>query len=86
MCAAPDAKWCACRTPSALQALAGIRPTTGLVSRKGIVPLDNYRDTGGPMGRTVYDIALAMNSLTGACLPPSRRGLLLRCLCIPCMA
>lgn len=53
------------RTPAAFQSLVGIRPTIGLNSRKGVVPLDYYRDSVGPLGRTVTDVALVFQALPG---------------------
>lgn len=54
------------RIPSSFNALVGIRPTTGLVSREGVIPLDLYRDTVGPMARTVSDAALTLDALAGS--------------------
>ena len=42
--------------PSSVNALAGIKPTVGLVSRSGIIPISATQDTAGPMARTVTDI------------------------------
>jgi len=54
------------RMPSAHNALAGLRPTVGLVSRTGIVPNNSIRDTAGPMTRTVDDLARVLDALVGA--------------------
>ncbi|MDF2918241.1 MAG: Asp-tRNAAsn/Glu-tRNAGln amidotransferase subunit [Microbacterium sp.] len=54
------------RVPSSYNALVGIRPTVGLVSREGVLPLDEYRDTIGPMTRTVSDAALSLDALAEA--------------------
>jgi amidase len=54
------------RMPSAHTALAGIRPTVGLVSRTGMVPLNSVRDTAGPMARTVADMTAFLDVLAGA--------------------
>ncbi|MFV9425157.1 amidase family protein [Microbacterium sp. S1037] len=54
------------RVPSSYNALVGIRPTVGLVSREGVLPLDEYRDTIGPMTRTVSDAALTLDALAEA--------------------
>jgi len=54
------------RVPSSYNNLVGIRPTVGLVSREGVLPLDEYRDTIGPMTRTVSDAALTLDALAGA--------------------
>ena len=52
--------------PSSAQALVGIKPTLGLVSRWGIVPIAHSQDTAGPMARTVADAALLLGVITGA--------------------
>ena len=49
--------------PSAVNGLVGLKPTVGLVSRRGIIPIAASQDTAGPMGRTVADAALLMNAL-----------------------
>ena len=54
------------RGPSAHTALVGIRPTMGLTSRDGIVPLYLDRDVGGPMARTVADAAIVLDVIAGA--------------------
>ena len=54
------------RGPSSHTALVGIRPTMGLTSRAGIVPLFLERDVGGPMARTVADAALLLQVLAGS--------------------
>jgi len=51
------------RMPAAHNALAGLRPTVGLVSRTGVVPLDAHRDTAGPMARTVTDMAILLDAI-----------------------
>jgi amidase len=51
------------RGPSSHNALVGIRPTIGLVSRDGIIPLFAHNDIGGPMARTVADAAAVLNVL-----------------------
>lgn len=53
------------RGPSSVNGIVGLKPTTGLMSRDGIVPLSLSLDTGGPMARSVYDIALALNVMAG---------------------
>jgi amidase len=52
-------------SPSACNGLAGLKPTLGLVSRAGIVPIAHSQDTAGPMARSVADCALLMNALAG---------------------
>jgi len=53
------------RMPSAHNALAGLRPTVGLVSRTGIQPNNSVRDTAGPMARTVTDMAILLDAIAG---------------------
>ncbi|MFE4106125.1 amidase family protein [Almyronema epifaneia] len=53
------------RVPSSFNSLVGVRPTIGLSSRSGIVPLALTQDVGGPMTRTVKDAALALNATVG---------------------
>lgn len=53
------------RAPSSINNLVGIRPTVGLVSRTGMGPLDSQRDTPGPMGRSVEDVARLLDVLAG---------------------
>ncbi len=51
--------------PAAVAGLVGLKPTVGLVSRSGIIPISVSQDTAGPMGRTVADVALLLNGLAG---------------------
>jgi amidase len=51
--------------PSSVTALVGLKPTVGLVSRSGIVPISHTQDTAGPMGRTVADVAALLTAMTG---------------------
>ena len=51
--------------PSSQNALAGIKPTVGLISRSGIIPISHTQDTAGPMARTVSDAAILLNALAG---------------------
>lgn len=51
--------------PANLASIVGIKPTVGLVSRSGIVPISVSQDTAGPMARTVADAALLLNALAG---------------------
>jgi len=53
------------RGPSSFNGIAGLKPTRGLMSRDGIVPLALSFDTGGPMARSVYDVAVALGAMTG---------------------
>ena len=52
-------------SPAACNSLVGLKPTIGLVSRDGIVPISHSQDTAGPMARTVMDCALLMNAIAG---------------------
>jgi amidase len=51
--------------PSGANALVGIKPTVGLVSRTGIVPITADQDTAGPMTRNVTDAAVVLGAMTG---------------------
>jgi len=51
--------------PAAMMALVGIKPTLGLVSRSGIIPISHSQDTAGPMARTVADAAILLGVLAG---------------------
>jgi len=51
--------------PSSMNSLAGIKPSIGLVSRTGIVPIAHSQDTAGPMTRTVADAALLLSVMIG---------------------
>jgi len=53
------------RGPSSANGIVGIKPTNGLLSRTGIMPCTLSFDTGGPMARTVYDVALSLGFMTG---------------------
>jgi amidase len=52
-------------SPSSVNSLVGIKPTIGLVSRTGIVPIAHSQDTAGPMARTVADAATLLAAITG---------------------
>ena len=52
--------------PSAMAALAGLKPTLGLVSRTHVVPISHSQDTPGPMARSVEDAAILLTALAGA--------------------
>ena len=45
--------------------IVGIKPTVGLISRYGVIPISSTQDTGGPMGRNVTDVAILLNVLAG---------------------
>ncbi len=51
--------------PSSANGLAGLKPTVGLVSRSGIVPISHSQDTAGPMARTVRDVAILLGAMAG---------------------
>ncbi len=51
--------------PSSANGIVGIKPTVGLVSRAGIIPIAHSQDTAGPMGRTVADAAALLGALAG---------------------
>jgi amidase len=53
------------RGPSTSNGIVGLKPTHGLVSRSGIIPLSLSFDTGGPMARSVSDIAVALGVIAG---------------------
>jgi amidase len=73
--AAPSANLCAVAVgtetdgsvvcPSSTNSLVGIKPTVGLISRSGIIPISHTQDTAGPMARTVSDAAILLGALTG---------------------
>lgn len=73
--AAPAANLCAASVgtetdgsvvcPSSANCLVGIKPTLGLISRSGIIPIAHSQDTAGPMARTVTDAAILLNAMTG---------------------
>jgi amidase len=52
-------------SPAAACGLVGIKPTVGLLSRSGIIPISHSQDTPGPMARTVADAAALLGALTG---------------------
>ncbi|MGA3109799.1 MAG: amidase family protein [Candidatus Bathyarchaeia archaeon] len=52
--------------PSAVNGIVGIKPTLGLISRNGVIPIAHSQDTPGPMARTVRDATLLLNVLAGA--------------------
>jgi len=51
--------------PASVNNLVGIKPTVGLLSRSGIIPISSTQDTAGPMARTVKDAAILLGALTG---------------------
>lgn len=77
---------CSVRAPAAINALVGLRPTWGLVSVAGVMPMNADWDTVGPLARTVDDAAILLNAMlgddrllgtaAGAASPPPRLGVL----------
>jgi amidase len=51
--------------PSSINGIVGFKPTVGLVSRSGIIPISNTQDTAGPMTRTVTDAAVLLSVMAG---------------------
>jgi amidase len=51
--------------PASSNGIVGIKPTVGLVSRAGIIPISHSQDTAGPMARTVTDAAILLTVMTG---------------------
>jgi amidase len=58
--------WGSIRNPSSNNALVGLRPSRGLVSRAGMIGLYEARDTAGPMARSVTDLAILLDVIAGA--------------------
>ena len=52
-------------SPSAINGVVGIKPTLGLISRNGIIPIAHSQDTAGPMARTVADAAVLLTAMAG---------------------
>lgn len=53
-------------SPSSTCGIVGLKPTVGLVSRSGVIPISHSQDTAGPMGRTVRDVAILLSGLAAA--------------------
>ncbi|WLT32784.1 amidase [Geothrix sp. PMB-07] len=53
-------------SPASANGLVGLKPTLGLLSRSGIIPISHTQDTAGPMTRTVRDAALLLGALAGS--------------------
>src|SRR3990172_4083882 len=51
--------------PAQTCGVVGIKPTLGLISRSGIIPIAHSQDTAGPIGRTVHDVAVLLGSVAG---------------------
>ena len=52
-------------SPASINGIVGLKPTVGLVSRSGIVPISHSQDTAGPLARTVRDAALLLGAMAG---------------------
>lgn len=52
-------------SPSSRGALFGMRPSTGTTSRTGVVPISSSQDTTGPMGKSAWDVAVALEIMSG---------------------
>lgn len=52
--------------PSGHSSIVGLKPTLGMISRSGIIPIAHSQDTAGPMARSVTDLALLLTALVGA--------------------
>jgi amidase len=52
-------------SPSSINGIVGIKPTVGLISRAGVIPISHTQDTPGPMARTVRDAAIVLSALAG---------------------
>jgi amidase len=53
-------------SPASINGIVGLKPTVGLVSRSGIVPISHTQDTAGPLTRTVRDAAVLLGVMAGA--------------------
>jgi amidase len=51
--------------PSSRSALYGMRPSTGTTSRTGVVPISSSQDTTGPLGKSAWDVAVALEIMAG---------------------
>jgi amidase len=52
-------------SPSSVNGIVGLKPTIGLVSRTGVIPISHSQDTAGPMARSVQDAAILLSALAG---------------------
>ncbi len=52
--------------PASVCGIVGLKPTVGLISRSGIIPISASQDTAGPMARTVHDTTILLAAMTGA--------------------
>ncbi|MGY2401741.1 amidase family protein [Pseudomonas sp. SDO5271_S396] len=51
--------------PAAFNGVVGLKPSVGLLDRNGIIPASHHQDTPGPMARSVFDVALMLNAMSG---------------------
>jgi aspartyl-tRNA(Asn)/glutamyl-tRNA(Gln) amidotransferase subunit A len=65
------------RVPAAFNGIAGLKPSRGLVSRTGVMPLSETMDSVGPMARTVHDLALILDAI--AAPDPAETARIERC-------
>ena len=49
-------------SPSSVNGIVGVKPTIGLVSRTGVIPISHSQDTAGPMARTLRDAAILLSA------------------------
>ncbi|MDQ0190791.1 amidase [Alicyclobacillus cycloheptanicus] len=61
-------------SPASQNSIVGIKPTVGLISRSGIIPISFSQDTAGPMARTVADAAILLGAMTGEDLDDPATG------------
>lgn len=52
--------------PAARNGVVGLKPSVGLLDRNGIIPASHHQDTPGPMARSVFDVALMLNAMSGS--------------------
>jgi amidase len=52
-------------SPASINGIVGLKPTVGLVSRSGIIPISHSQDTAGPFARTVRDVAVLLGAMAG---------------------
>jgi amidase len=61
-------------SPSSVNGIVGLKPTVGLVSRTGVIPISHSQDTAGPMARTVRDVAILLGTLVCADDDPATKS------------
>ncbi len=65
---------CSVRAPASINGLVGLRPTHGLISMKGVMPMNADWDTVGPMARSLDDLAVVLDVITGSNQTPGPYG------------